>query len=84
MNTPSDVQYYLLNNKEDMKSASGLITDLEIKECKIFVLGNWALVPSLYLYFSKGMGTEDLHWTLPVNGSRDVPSNFSFPLRAKT
>jgi len=55
--------------KEDMKSASGLFPDLEIKECKIFALGNWALVPSLYLYLSKGMRTEDLQWTPPVNGS---------------
>jgi len=69
VNTPSDVQFYLLKMKEDMKSASGLFPDLEIKECKIFALGNWALVPSLYLYLSKGMRTEDLQWTPPVNGS---------------
>lgn len=70
MNNASDAQSHLLNKKSDMKSALGLISDLETNDCvqeKILMSESWVLEPPLSPHRVRGRGDRKLlqfhsHW----------------------
>lgn len=64
VNTASDAQSHLLNRKADMKSASGLISDLKINgwvQHKILMSGIWVLQPPLSPHRVRGIGDRRLN-----------------------
>lgn len=63
MNTASLAHSHFLNKKADVKSASGLFPDLEIKgwvRHKMLMPGNWGLVPPLSPHRVRGLGDRRL------------------------